>query len=163
MTDKSPRLDLSLTPEQARAVCAALDFYMRVGIGQIEEVAELMRNGTLATYRHDTAGSERLAVPAATIIKAEKHLLAIKALLDFPGMTTSHGVGHRDNHIAVHRSYEVLKVLQRAEAELRNPNPTLRGVDYDGLTVRYTSDPPPTCQISQLLPVLNMAPNTDDE
>jgi hypothetical protein len=92
-------------------------------------------------------------VPPRTIDEVAQHLLAAKVLLGLPS-NGSNGVGHRDNHITVTRSYEVLKVLKKVEAELSNPTPTIRGVERDGLTVRYTSDPQPECELVTTVPSL---------
>lgn len=53
------------------------------------------------------------------------------------------GIGHPHMAMSGRRSYEVKKVLAKTLAELRNPNPSFRSVDYDGLGPRYTSDPEP--------------------
>lgn len=80
---------------------------------------------------------------------------AIKVLLDsvkvLLGYTVngSNGIGNPHVHISAHRAYEVKKVIAKAIAEDRDPNPTLRGVDYDGLLVRYTTDPAPVAVIEQ--------------
>ena len=51
------------------------------------------------------------------------------------------------NPKAVRRAYEVKKVIDKAVSEHKNPTPEFRTVHYDGLTVRYTSDPAPVAEI----------------
>lgn len=59
----------------------------------------------------------------------------------------SYGVGNRAVSDKAHRAYELEKVVKKALAMHNNPTPTFRGVDYDGLIVRYTDDPAPECVI----------------
>ena len=71
----------------------------------------------------------------------------IKSSLRFQ-QNGSNGIGHPHVAPSTHRAWDVRKVLEKALAEHRNPNPTFRGVNYDGLIVRYTQDPEPTVEIA---------------
>tara|TARA_R110002051_G_scaffold324937_1_gene424690 strand:+ start:2330 stop:2812 length:483 start_codon:yes stop_codon:yes gene_type:complete len=131
---------LTLTEGQARALIAGSDLYTRLGIGQIEEVAELLRLGTVPMALHPQHQGERQEAPIAVIEQVEEHLQAIKALLGYPS-NGSHGIGHPDNHISVSRSYEVMKVLEKAVSE--GSEVPSYAVSRDGLLVRYTADAEP--------------------
>lgn len=69
------------------------------------------------------------------------------ALIDALDMCAQ--IGHHATKNA-NRCYEIMKVVQKAVAEDRNPNPSFKGVDYDGLTVRYTDDPVPEAAIVEV-------------
>lgn len=60
----------------------------------------------------------------------------------------SYSIGNARLDGRVQRAYEVKKVLQKALAEHRDPNPSFRGVDYDGLIIRYTQDPVPLAAVA---------------
>jgi|JI10StandDraft_1071094.scaffolds.fasta_scaffold462140_2 hypothetical protein len=135
-------IQLTLTQEQATAVCEALDAYNRLCMGQIEEVANLVRYGVIPVAQH--AWDKGRAQPTAEVCdEIQDHSHRIKALL---GLSRNAHFGIGSPHLAMNgrRSYEVQKVLSKALAELRDPNPEFRSVDYDGLGPRYTSDPAPT-------------------
>jgi hypothetical protein len=51
--------------------------------------------------------------------------------------------------MAGRRAYEVSRVLDKVLAEYREPNPSFRGVDYDGLRMRYTQDAMPEVVLSK--------------
>lgn len=139
-------VQLNLTQAQAQAMTDALDFFVRLGIGQVEEVAEKMRDNTLPMFRPSARVGKRQPVPGKTLDEVEARLNDIKALLGYP-TNGSHGIGHTDNHVSVTRCYELLKVTKQSLAVARNPAPTFRGVDYDGLIVRYTDDAAPECRV----------------
>lgn len=148
-THDPQNVQLTLTEAQAQAVTTALDFYMGIGMGQIEEVAELMRNDTLPKFRPNLLVGERQPVPPDTLAEIEVYLNDIKALLGYPS-NSHHGIGHPDNHPSVTRSYEIMKAMRKTLAVARDPSPTYHTVDYDGVTVRYTNDPAPACRILSL-------------
>jgi len=137
MTD----IQLTLTQDQARAVCDALDAYSRLCMGQLEEVAKLVRFGVIPVAQPNGAG-DRVLASAEACEQIENLTHQMKALL---GLRRSGHMGIGNPHLAMsgRRSYEVKKVLSKVVAELRDPTPSLRTVDYDGLGPRYTSDPAP--------------------
>lgn len=139
------RFHLTLTDGQAQAVIDALELYTRLGLGQIDYVAELLRFGTLSAFRADASHGEKEIAQPGEINDIEEMLNQIKGILGYP-RNSSHSIGHPDNHISVTRSYEIKKVLQKVVAEARDPNPTMKGVNYDGLIVRYTKDPAPQAE-----------------
>lgn len=134
-----PNITLTLTLDQAIAVREALDAYTRLCIGQLEIVADLVRNGTIPVAR--------LFNPERQVASAYQRDLEVqlmdqaKMALGYP-VNGSNGIGHPHVHITGHRAYEVEKALAKVIADYRNPT-GFRGVDHDGLTVRYTQDPAP--------------------
>lgn len=134
------QIHITVSSEQASAIVHALDFYSRMCIGQIEEVAYLVRSETIPLRRD--AGEKRAPASVDQCEQVDELLNSIKAVLGYP-RNGSNGIGHRHVHIDGLRAYEVQKVLSKTLAELRNPNPDFRGVDYDGLGPRYTQDVEP--------------------
>lgn len=142
-------LTLTLTPEQGQAVSAALDLFVRLGIGQLEEVAHLVRLGTIPAARPGDQPREAVSYGNADEIA---HLLSeVKALLGYPA-NGSNGIGHPHVALAAHRAYEVKKVMDRALALDRDPTPPFPTVNYDGLLVRYTEDPAPSAVVDDKHP-----------
>ena len=135
---------IEVTEDQADAISKALDLYVRIGIGQFDEVAQLVAFG-LVPVRNTSDVPRQIASPEQC--EQLRNLMdAAKQVLGF-SRGASHGIGHRDNDISVSRAYEVGKVLDKALAEHRNPAPEFRGVNYDGLGPRYTNDPAPNAQV----------------
>lgn len=145
---ESARITLTLTPEQAQAVCEALDTYTRLAIGQLEVVSGLVRFGVIpqghAGTREREQGQDnpRELASAQTCDQVEELLGSAKAALGYY-RNGSNGIGHPHVHITGLRAYEALKALSQAVAIQRDPEPKFRGVNYDGLLVRYTQDPAP--------------------
>ncbi|NWF46054.1 hypothetical protein F3K02_12445 [Hydrogenophaga sp. D2P1] len=136
------RVQLSLTPQQADAVTAALDLYSRVCTGQLEELSELVRKGIIPMLGPDRTG----LAPSDSAAIAEIHVRYLKRGLGFdPGVSLN--IFNRDVHASGHRAYEVLKVLEKAVAEHRDPAPAFRSTRYDGLSVRCTNDPVPVAWV----------------
>lgn len=130
------------TIEQARAVKDALDVYARLAIGQLDVITGLVRDGTIPIGGRMGSG-QRIEATIEQIEQVEELVNQIKAVLAYP-RNGSNGIGNPHVHPSGHRAYEVMKAVARAIAIETNPNPSFRGVDYDGLTVRYTQDPAPT-------------------
>ncbi len=135
---------IEVTTDQAEAISKALDLYTRIGIGQFEEVAQLVSFG-LVPQKNADAGPRQIATPdqceqVRCLMDEAKRVLGFSR-------GASNGIGNRDNDISVSRAYEVGKVLDKALAEHRNPTPEFRGVNYDGLGPRYTADPAPVATI----------------
>ncbi len=124
---------------QARAVKDALDTYTRLAIGQIDVVTQLVRFGAIPVGGKQ---GERQVASVEQIERVEALVNEIKAVLGY-SVGGSNGIGHRHVDASGHRAYEAMKALAKAIAIEANPNPGFRGVDYDGITVRYTADPEP--------------------
>lgn len=131
-----PSVQVTLTLGQAQALNRALDTYVRIGIGQFETILELMR------FDEITPAAERVVIDVALLEKVEEYLKQLKSLMGhYRG--ASLGIGSPKATASVRRAYEIKKVVAKALAEHRDPSPSLRGVDYDGLLVRYTQDEAP--------------------
>lgn len=121
----------------------ALDIYMRLGLGQVNMVAEMVADGSIPIK----AGS--LQIPEMDVIHNVTALCnEIRRELGFSA-GESYGVGNRAVSDKAHRTYEIEKVVKKALALHNNPSQTFRGVDYDGLSIRYTNDPAPECAITE--------------
>lgn len=136
-----PKIQSELTVDQAAAVCDGLDAYTRLCIGQLDEVANLVRHGVIPMAQPDGKGERVMASPEVCD-RIERLMDEAKRLLGYPA-NGSHGIGHPHIALSGRRAYEVQKVLSKVVAEQRNPNPEFRGVQYDGLGPRYTNDPAP--------------------
>ncbi len=137
------KVHITITIPQARAMADALEMYMRLGLGQVHMVAEMVADGSIPIK----AGS--LKIPEMDVIHDVAALCnEIRRELGFQS-GESYGVGNRAVSDKAHRAYEIEKVIKKALALHDNPNPTFRGVDYDGLSLRYTDDPLPACVIEE--------------
>ena len=132
-------VNLELTEEQAHVVSKALDIYSRLGIGQLNMISEMVREEFIP-FSNGQFDFERAK-------NVEQAINAAKSLLGFsPG--ASLGIGNANVDIKAHRAFEIKKVLDKALVEHQNPTPSFRGVQYDGLFIRYTKDPEPQCTVS---------------
>ena len=138
------KVALELSLEQAYAVRDALDCYSRLCIGQIEEVGELIRSGTIP--HAESSERPRYTASPDQIDHAMELLNQVKAVLGYP-RNGSNGIGHSHVHASACRAYETKKVLAQALAYHREPTPSFKGVDYDGLGPRYTQDPAPIARV----------------
>lgn len=136
-------VQLNLTIEQAHAVQRALDLYTRICLGQLEAIAHLVRDDTLPLHGAD----QRMGAPPGTCDEVDRALRATKAHLGFHP-SGSFGISHAHVHLTGKRTYEIDKTLSRVLAVHRNPTPTFHSVDYDGLVVRYTTDPAPVVEMA---------------
>jgi hypothetical protein len=147
---KKVMLEMSL--DQANALAFALDTYTRLCIGQLEEIESMVRWETIPMGesqsqfdRVDRESARRTASPEVCdqigeMMKKAKVALGYSA-------NGSNGIGHKNIHLSGRRAYEINKVLVKALAEQKNPNPGFKGVDYDGLILRYTQDPIPLATV----------------
>lgn len=142
--DLRVRIDLSLA--QAQAVATAVDLFTRVSLGQFNELASRFAFGEFAVAR-DQKNEGR----SPTVAECDEFRRLCEELRLVAGHATgsSFGLGSRAVSAKAHASYEVMKVLKQQLAQHLNPAPSFRGVDYDGLTVRYTQDAAPTCVIAE--------------
>lgn len=138
------KVALEVTLEQAAAISKALDLYTRIGMGQLEEVALLASMGLVPV--RTAAGSPRQVASPDQCEQLRELMDQAKCILGF-ARTAHAGIGNPNIDITVARAYEVGKVLSKALAEHRNPAPTFRGVDYDGLGPRYTTDLAPVALV----------------
>ena len=128
------KIQLQLSTGQAEAMQAALDFYSRVCSGQIEELGYLIRTGQVP------AVVENSQVPAGVRASVIDHYIdRIKSELGlFPN--EQYGILHNQVPANAKRCYEIYKEVAKVLASYKNPEPTFKGVDYDGCIVRATND-----------------------
>jgi hypothetical protein len=131
--------------DQARAVERALDLYARLSMGQIEELEYLVRQREIRSAE----GADKPGV-ADVVGLAERILPFCKAIKDALGHHPhgSFGIAHQRVSRDAHRCWEIKKVLAKALAMHREPNPKFPTVDYDGLWRRFTDDPEPRVEIA---------------
>ena len=137
----SATVQLTLTVDQAAAVSQACELLTRLGIGQIEYLAEQVRSDAVRPYTTEKE-PQRGWSDHEMCERVDALCYAIKRELGLAA-NASRGIGHAHNPMPVRRAYEVQKVIDKALAEHRNPNPDFRSVQYDGLGPRYTQDPAP--------------------
>lgn len=141
------RITLSMTTEQAQVVVKALDLYTRLGLGQITEIEHLVSEGIIPLYSsHNTDVS---SISSAKMDTVKESCRQLKALLGYH-INGSYGIGHHNVHDNVHKAYEILKVLSKTCAEVKDPNPSFKGSNYEGLIVRYTLDPAPSTSVVEI-------------
>lgn len=132
-----------LSTSQAQAASEALDLLSRLGIGQIDQLAELVRMDAVQCLNGDKlehSSPETCQIVDGVVQHAER-------LFDYP-YGARYGIGHQYVSDVAHHSWELKKVLDKALAMHRDPNPTFRGVNYDGVTVKYTKEPIPEVEVS---------------
>lgn len=134
------KVTLEMTVEQAAAIAHMLDLATRIHLCQFSEIEWLSRLG----YIKHRLGHNLNQDDWGHIEVYADHM---KSVFGFPS-NASFGIGSPHVSKDAHRGYEVKKVLEKALAEHRDPNPKgLRGVNYDGLVVRYTDDPVPVAAV----------------
>jgi len=141
----SGTLQVGLT--HAYAIKNALDVYTRVCIGQFTIVTECVLAQDILCFAPYGQTPKPLSSSSAWG-PFQTEMINLKRALGFSA-NGSYGIGHPHVHISALRAWEILKVLSKALAEHRTPSPkaVFRGVDYDGLIVRYTDDTPPAVTI----------------
>lgn len=128
--------------EQARVMSKALEVYMRLGIGQIGIVSELLRDGVIPMKSEEP----RIAPPFHVVDDFEVLMNQAKVLLGFSA-GASNGIGHRNNDVSTHRAYQMMKNLRHALARHRNPEGGV-GVDFGNPNMlNYTGEAPPAVKI----------------
>ncbi len=139
---------LSMSLETAQAVARALDLFTRLGLGKFDAVAELVAGDLIPVGITDPGGNvpERKSADPEQLERIRLLCQSIKSEMGYP-TNGSNGIGHPHVAIEFLRTYEAMKVLDKALAENRDPNPRFRGVHYDGLICRYTQDPAPESRV----------------
>jgi hypothetical protein len=134
-------LTLKITTDQAVAISRMLDLATRIHLCQFCEIEYLARTGEIKHVSGRKLKSDEWD-------QVQDAGLRMKQVFGF-GFGASFGVGSPHVSDDAHRGYEVKKVLDKALAEFHEPNPKgMRGVNYDGLIVRYTDDPAPVATVA---------------
>lgn len=132
-----------MNTSQAYAASEALDLLSRLGIGQIDQLAELVRMDDVQCLNEgklEHSSPVKCQITDGIVQHAER-------LFDYP-YGASYGIGHQYVSEVAHHSWELKKVLDKALAMHRDPDPKFRGVNYDGVTVKYTKEPTPEAEVS---------------
>lgn len=132
-----------MTISEAHATMRSLDFLSRLGIGQIDEVADLVRDDSVQCLRDgklDPTSADESRLVEAIVQRAEH-------AFDYP-YGASYGIGHKYVSPVAHRAWEMKKVMDKTLSLHREPNPSFPGVNYDGVTLKYTRDPTPEASVS---------------
>lgn len=140
------KIQLELTFEQAEALAQAADLHVRISMGQLERIGEMvMENDGILPVSYN--GMMSIGELVALRDRVNPHLLAAKRALGHPA-NGSFGIGHENVSEAAHRNYEILKVLQKTMFErLPGAETRFKGPMSDGLLVRYTEDPAPVATV----------------
>lgn len=116
------RITLDLTPVQAQHIVRALDLYVRVQLGQLESVADLLR------LHHPRLDRDRLE-------QAQALFGAAKTLLWSLTPTASHGLHNKEVPDAARQAYDIKETLQDAlyprgstRVPLQEPTSTLEAL-----------------------------------
>lgn len=132
------KVTLELNEAQAQTILEALDLYSRVGCGQVRAVSQVVvLNWPDDRWkRRDDAD---VALSAAQI--------ALFPELGSPH--ASYGIPNRKVPVTFRRAYDIYKHVQQAMAVERDPNPTFRGVNYDGAMLNVSDEPLPTVAVTK--------------
>lgn len=139
-----PQVTLTLDIEQARAIARALDCYSRLCIGQLQEIPDMCRTGEIPV---SSKTAERIAADADLCEDIDRAVTRIKASLGFSA-GSSLGIGNPHVCKTAQHAWEAKKALDKAVSEFVEPNPSFRGVNYDGLILRYTDSPAPVAVVT---------------
>lgn len=137
-------MDIRVSLKHARAVSAALDLASRLGLGQINMIGEAVRMGDIPGYA--SPDTPALSFEARERIDALAE--ALKQELGYP-RNGSYGIGSQNVPEGTKLAWEVKKVIDQAIAYHMDPSPSFKGVNYDGLIVRYATGPEPVAQITE--------------
>lgn len=140
------RTSVKWTVEQAQALIPALDFYCRMGLGQVTEIGFRVRMDHILSRSRDR--NEEFRSSEFDVCEKVDYLIREWALQLFYPSGGSYGMGHRCVHEDANRSWEIKKVIDKVVSEELNPNPNMRGVNYDGLSLRYTRDLAPEATVT---------------
>ncbi len=139
------RLQLDVSIDHAKAIADALDLFTRLSLGQYDELSNRFAFGELPVACGDSNAGR---LPTVEECCEYRRLCTELKCLAGHAHGSSFGLGSPAVSKAAHRNYEVMKALKQQLALHRDPAPSFRGVDYDGLTVRYALETAPTCAIS---------------
>jgi hypothetical protein len=137
------RLHCDMSLEQAEAVRQGLDLATRMGLGQIGEIAHLVRMGSIRV-RDDAATDGHRDATMEECERIESLTTEIARVLGHPS-GGSFGIGNRGVPMHAKRQYETGKAIAKALADRRDPGGM--SVHHDGVGVRYAPDAVTTASI----------------
>lgn len=142
-------MDIRVSLKHAQAVSRLLDLASRLGIGQINMIGEAVRMGDIPGFavKDDPRYPDKPDLSFETKERVDALAEAIKQELGYP-KNGSYGIGSQNVPDTAKLGWEVKKVIDQALAYHRDPNPSFKGVNYDGVdSLRYAGGPAPTAQI----------------
>lgn len=131
------KIQITVSIEQAQAIEKALDVYSRLTMGQFSIITEMVMYGSIPLFAENGKPVNPLLIE--TCNKVRENIKEVGKLLGYKNGVNL-GIGNRHMPMNGLRTYEVSRVLNKTLAEYINPNPSFKGVEYDGLILRYTSD-----------------------
>lgn len=124
--DQQPRVHLTLTIPQADALVAALEMYARLGLGQMECIAEAVQAGKIPIKKNSHAVRNR----AETLRKIADTCDLLKGDLGF-SLGESYEIRNPNVSESAHRACEIKKVVEKVLAH----HPDLHTAYDDGLVM----------------------------
>ena len=132
------KVTLEMDESQAQTILDALDLYSRVGCGQVRAVSQaVVLNWPDDRWKHRDDADVALSAAQAAL---------------FPELGSPHasyGIPNRQVPVVFRRAYDIYKHVQQAMAVARDPNPTFRGVNYDGAMLNVSDEPLPTVAVTK--------------
>jgi len=102
------------TTEQWETLVKALDTYSRLCIGQLEEVANLVRHGIIP-MASPTGDGKRVTASIEVADRIQELMLEAKSILGY-SRTGNHGIEHPHVHVSGYRAYKMKKAVAKAIA-----------------------------------------------
>lgn len=109
--DKQERVVVTLTTEAAEALAQGAELLARLGLGQLEQVAELVREGHIPVKGANKG--ERKTADAQACEEIDALVGMCKGLLGF-AITESHGITHAHCNAATKRAWDTYQTLSLA-------------------------------------------------
>ena len=134
----SMKVTLEMTEAQARTVLHALDAYSRIGCGQFQIVREVIVHNW--ADRHDYQG-----VADASLGHAKMVLFP-----ELGHQNASYSIPNREVPVNFRRAWDLYKHVEQAVSIAREPNPSFRGVNYDGAIFQCCDEDLPTVTVEKL-------------
>jgi hypothetical protein len=135
------KVTLEMTVDQTHALTRMLDLATRIHMCQFGEISYHARTGEIKKRGGELLTDEETGV-------LEYLCARLSNIFGFEP-NSSHGIGAAHVSKDAKRGWETKKVIEKALAMHKDPNPVgIRGVNYDGLSVRYTQDPAPVATVA---------------
>lgn len=130
---------VTLRLRQAYEAVQALDMLTRLGLAQMDCIESAIRFDLILMRREDGEFTE------ADFETCDRVKYILGKFQNAVGFATnaSYGIFNERVPLAAKRAWEIKKILEKTLAEEADPNPSFRGVNYDGLSLRNTDDPMP--------------------
>lgn len=140
---------LTLSWQAAVNLSAAAEFYVRLGLGQLEYLSEAILHGEIHPASPQLKAS---SMDYGKVHICGDRLRGVKRLIGH-AEAGSLGIGHPKVSETAHLAWELKKEVDQKQAVFRDPKPVFKGVNYDGNLLRYTK---------VALPVVEVTPSFGD-